>query len=59
MHNSAICENKSKQVKTKSEVSDSDIKNVTGETSTNCSLNFALILLQTPEIVLENPFNKK
>ena len=59
MHNSAICENKSKQVKTKSEVSDSDIKNVTGETSTNCSLNLALILLQTPEIVLENPFNKK
>ena len=59
MHNSAVCENKSKQGKAKSEVSDSDIKNVTGETSTNCSSNLASILLQTAEIVLENPFNKK
>ena len=45
MHNSAVCENKSKQGKTISDVSDSDIKNVTGETLTNCSSNFALILL--------------
>ena len=59
MHNSAVCENKSKQGKAKSEVSDSDIKNVTGETSTNYSSNLASILLQTAEIVLENPFNKK
>ena len=59
MHNSAVRENKSKQGKTKSEVSDSDIKNVTGDTSINCSSNFASILLQTAEIVLENPFNKK
>ena len=59
MHNSAVCENKSKQGKTISEVSASDIKNVAGETSTNCSPNFASILLQTAEIVLENPFNEK
>ena len=59
MHNSAVRENKSKQGKTKSEVSDSGIKSVTGDTSTNCSSNFASILLQTSEIVLENPFNKK
>ena len=59
MHNSAVCENKSKQGKAKSEVSDLDIKNVTGETLTNCPSNFASILLQTAEIVLENPFNKK
>ena len=32
---------------------------VTGETSTNCSSNLASILLQTAEIVLENPFNTK
>ena len=59
MHNSAVCENKSKQGKTISDVSDSDIKNVTSETLTNCSSNFALILLQTAEIVLEKPFNEK
>ena len=50
---------KSKQGKTKSEVRDSDIKNVTAETSTNCSSNFASMLLQTAEVVLENFFNKK
>ena len=59
MHNSAVCENKSKEGKAKSEVSDSNIKNVTGETSTNCSSNLASISLQTAEIVLENHFNKK
>ena len=59
MHNSAVCENKSKQGKAKSEVSDSNIKNVTGETSTNCSSNLASISLQTAEIILENHFNKK
>ena len=32
---------------------------MTGETSTNCSSNFASILLQIAEIVLEKPFNKK
>ena len=32
---------------------------MTGETSTNCSSNLASILLQTAEIVLENPFNTK
>ena len=46
-------------VKTTSEVNDSDIKSATGEISTNCSSNLASILLQTAEIVLENPFNKK
>ena len=59
MHNSAVGENKSKQGKTKREVSDPEIRNVTGETSTNWSLNLGSILLQTPEIVFENPFNKK
>ena len=59
MHNSAVCENKSKQGKAKSEVRDLDIKNVTGETLTNCPSNFASVLLQTAEIVLENPFNKE
>ena len=56
MHNSAVWENKSKQGKAKSEVSDLDIKNVKDETSTNCSSNLASILLQTAAIVLENPF---
>ena len=55
MHNSAVWENKSKQGKAKSEVSDLDIKNVKDETSTNCSSNLASILLQTAAIVLENP----
>ena len=55
MHNSAVGENKSKQGKTKREVSDPEIRNVTGETSTNWSLNLGLILLPTPEIVFENP----
>ena len=59
MHNSAVCENKSKQGKAKCETSDSDIKNETGEITTNCSSNLASILLQTAEIILENPFNRK
>ena len=59
MYNSAVCENKSKQGKAKSETSDSDIENERGETSTNCYSNLASILFQTAEIVLENPFNKK
>ena len=60
IHNSAVCENKSKQGKSKSEISDSDNKNSeTGQTSTNYFSNLALILLQTAEIVLENPLNKK
>ena len=32
---------------------------MTAETSTNCSSNFASMLLQTAEVVLENFFNKK
>ena len=59
MHNSAVCEHKCKQGKSKSEISDADNKNETGETSTNCSSNLASILLQSAEIVLENPLNKK
>ena len=59
MYNSAVCENKSKQGKSNSEISDFDNKNEANETSTNCSLNLASILLQTAEIVLENPLNKK
>ena len=55
----SICENTSKQGKTKSEVSDLDIKNVTGDTSPNCFSNLAWILQQTAETVSENPFNKK
>ena len=55
----SIRENTSKQGKTKSEVSDSDIKNVTGDTSPNCFSNLAWILQQTAETVSENPFNKK
>ena len=58
MHNSAVCENKSKQGKSKSEIGDSD-KNETSETSTNCSSNLDSVLLQTPKTVLENPLNKK
>ena len=43
----SMCENTSKQGKTKSEVSDLDIKNVTGDTSPNCFSNLAWILQQT------------
>ena len=60
IRNSAVCENKSKQGKSKSEIGDSDNKNgKTGETSTNYFSNLASVLLQTAEIVLENPLNKK
>ena len=58
IHKSAVCENRSKQGNSKSEISDFDNKNETGETSTNCSSNLASILLQTAEIVLENPVKK-
>ena len=45
IHNSAVCKNKSKHGKSKNKISNSDNKNETGETSKNCSLNLASILL--------------
>ena len=45
MHNSAVCENKSKQGKCKSETNDSDNKNKTRETFTNFSSNLTSVLL--------------
>ena len=44
MHNSAICNDRNKQE---------------NQTSTNCASNVLPILLQTTDIVLENPSNKK
>ena len=44
MHNSAICNDQNKQE---------------NQTSTNCSSNVSSILLQTADIVFENPKNKK
>ena len=44
MHNSAICNDRNKQG---------------NQTSTNCASNVSSILLQTADIVLENPNNKQ
>ena len=44
MHNSAICNDRNKQG---------------NQNSTNCASNVSSILLQTADIVLENPNNKK
>ena len=55
MHNSAVCENKSKQGKSKSEISDYINKNETGETLTNWSSNSGSTLFQTVEMFLKNP----
>ena len=51
MHNSSICNNRDKNSETKPDENN--------KVSTNCASNISSVLLQTAEILVENPINKK
>ena len=51
MHNSSICNNRDKNSETKPDENN--------KVSTNCASNISSVVLQTAEILVENPINKK
>ena len=60
MHNSAICYNKNKSTKTEEkEKNETETQIDKNETAANCASSISSILLQTAEIIVENPLNKK
>ena len=60
MHSSAICYNKINSTKTEEkEKNETETEIDKNETAANCSSSISSILLQTAEIIVENPLNKK
>ena len=60
MHNSAICYNKNKNTKAEEkEKNETETEIDKNETAANCASSNYSILLQTAEIIVEHPLNKK